>query len=165
MTANDPDSLTITNCISYVDRLAGTIGYEKFILAFKNNLLNLFQTNDWRYKAAVLMIMSQISEDISIDKIQTFVSLITNSFANEHPKVRFATAHAIGQLADDLKPEFQVKYFDEIFPLIIQGLNDPVERCASHWFACLTNFFEDFTDETKIAPQLPFMIEAIEKRI
>ena len=61
MTENDPDSLTITNCISFIDRLASTIGYENFIDSFKSQLFNLFQTNDWRYKAAVLMIISQIS--------------------------------------------------------------------------------------------------------
>ena len=107
------------------------------------------------------MIVSQISEDISINKLQNFIGIIINSSANEHPKVRFATAHCIGQLADDLKPSFQEKYFDDLFPIITEGLNDSVERCASHWFACLTNFFEDFIDEGKIAPHLPFILEAV----
>ena len=31
MTENDPDSLTITNCIAFIDRLASIFGYEKFI--------------------------------------------------------------------------------------------------------------------------------------
>lgn len=33
-------------------------------------------------------------------------------FSDEHPKVRFAAVQALGQLSDDLKPDFQNKYFN-----------------------------------------------------
>ena len=59
------------------------------------------------------MCISQISENIkNVKELQPFVSLIQKGAKNEHPKIRFAAAHALGQLADDLKPEFQEEYFE-----------------------------------------------------
>lgn len=31
-------------------------------------------------------------------------------------------------------------------PLIINGFDDKIERVASHWMACMTNFIEDYTN-------------------
>jgi len=37
--------------------------------------------------------------------------LIKTGINDSHPKVRFAAIQALGQFADDLKPEFQDYYF------------------------------------------------------
>jgi len=61
--------------------------------------------------------------------------------ANNHPKVRFAAIQALGQISNDLNPSFQFEYLNEVIPMILDGMKEPVERVRSHWFACITNFF------------------------
>jgi hypothetical protein len=61
-----------------------------------------------------------------------------------HPKVRYGALQAIGQICDDMKPNFQQVYGEELLPLIINRTQDEVPRVQSHAMACLTNFLEDF---------------------
>lgn len=70
--------------------------------------------------------------------------------ANNHPKIRYASIHLIGQYSDDLKPHFQERYYDVAVPLMINLLQDPIPRVVSHVFACITNFFEDFEEVWKV---------------
>lgn len=37
-------------------------------------------------------------------------------------------------------------------PMIMKGFDDSVERVASHWMACMTNFIEDYTNTPEIIP-------------
>lgn len=68
------------------------------------------------------------------------MKLVFMGFSDAHPKVRFAAVQALGQYSDDLKPGFQEKYFNDLIKIIINGFGDSVERVASHWMACMTNF-------------------------
>ena len=108
----DPDSAVIIRCLGSVDRLAAIIGYEKFYDLISGKLVNLFMNDDWRYKSAVLSAASQFSENISdLGKLQTVNNLIEKASVHDHPKVRYAAAHALGQISDDLKPHYQERYF------------------------------------------------------
>ncbi len=49
------------------------------------------------------------------------MDLIKMGYKDPHPKVRFSAVHALGQFSDDLKPDFQKKYFHQLMPVIIQG--------------------------------------------
>lgn len=53
----------------------------------------------------------------------------------------------LGQLADDMKPNFQQVYGEEIMPLVLGCTKDEVPRVQAHTMAFLTNFFEDFEPE------------------
>ena len=66
------------------------------------------QKNDnWRYQFAALMIASQIGvTKAEISKIGVFVQVALMAGEHQHPKVRYATMHMLGQLADDFGSEF-----------------------------------------------------------
>jgi hypothetical protein len=60
-----------------------------------------------------------------------------------NPMIRYAVCHAIGQIADDMKPKFQESFLNSILPAMILRLQtDDVPRVVSHILACLTNFVE-----------------------
>ena len=100
-----------------------------------------------------------------MQKISPFLNFVGKAAYNDHPKVRYSAAQAIGQLAEDLKPKFQDEFSNDVIPIMLNGIQDKEERVASHWFACMTNFFEDYTDLTKIQEYLEEIISAIEKQL
>lgn len=72
---------------------------------------------------------------------------------NENPKLRYAVFHAIGQISDDMKPKFQAVYKDLLMPILLQYLDDPVQRVVSHTAAAITNFVEGLAED-EIKPYL-----------
>lgn len=75
------------------------------------------------------------------------IQLIGQYFNNSNDKIRYAVCHSIGQIADDMKPDFQEKYHATILPHLIQICNDPCPRVSSHGFAAITNFVESIEKE------------------
>ena len=114
------------------------------------------------------MVASQLSENIAdLHNLEVVNSLIEKGSVHEHPKVRFAAAHALGQISDDLKPHYQQMYFDLMFPTILLGIDDPVERVATHWYGCLSNFIYEFKELNKVEAyvQAHDLIQRVEKRV
>ena len=89
------------------------------------------------------MAASQFSEcDLNQNnKISELIEIFFQKTHDAHPVVRFSSIHAIGQFADDMKPDFQNVYSDQYLQVFMVGFEDPVDRVAAHWIACSTNFF------------------------
>lgn len=92
----------------------------------ESKIANLYQNGDWRWKNAVLMCISQLSEDLDIQRISNLIKIIKLGLSDPHPKVRYAAIQALGQYSDDLKPSFQNAYFKEFIPIIINGFDDKI---------------------------------------
>lgn len=75
------------------------------------------------------------------------VPVLCQHCTHPNPKIRYASLHAIGQIADDMPEEFQKNYHTQVLPVIIQTLDDPVARVQSHACAALTNFMEGANQE------------------
>lgn len=127
-----------------VDRLIYVIGEEEMLPILSATIEKLLQNNDWRYKYTAVMALSQIGEYIEdVEKISSVLQMITAFLKHENPMMRYASCHAIGQISDDMQPRFQEKYGNDIFPILVDLLqNDPVPRVVSHSAAALTNFLE-----------------------
>lgn len=50
----------------------------------------------------------------------------------------------LGQISDDMKPDFQQVYGEKLIPIILGSTKDEIPRVQGHAMACLTNFLEDF---------------------
>ena len=84
--------------------------------------------------------------------------MIMSFLRHENPMMRYAACHAIGQISDDMQPRFQNKYGNDVYPELINLLqNDPVPRVVSHSAAALTNFLEGMKFE-QIAGQFELMV-------
>jgi importin-5 len=78
---------------------------------------------DWRFKHAGIMAFSQVGEYVDDpEKIKMMVPIILQHHPN--PKIRYASLHAIGQIADDMPDEFQKHYSSTVLPQIISCLDD-----------------------------------------
>ena len=80
--------------------------------------------------------------DQNIDEIRPIINLVLSYLEDPHPKIRYASCHCIGQIADDMKPIFQTNFHEIILPSLIKCLQDPIPRVHAHAAAAITNFVE-----------------------
>lgn len=91
------------------------------------------------------MVMSQLGENIeNPHSISSFIDCGIESASHPNPKVRYGALQMFGQLADDMKPDFQLYYGEKLLPVILGCTKDEVPRVHGHAMACLTNFLEEF---------------------
>ena len=83
------------------DRLSDIIGFNEAVLYLQPLYLEYMQKQDnWRYAFSALMTASQIGViDAEVDKTRVFVQWALMAGEHQHPKIRYAAMHLIGQLA------------------------------------------------------------------
>lgn len=100
------------------------------------------------------MAFSQVGEYIdSPEKIAQMIPIVEQHCEHPNPKIRFASLHCLGQVADDLNPEFQQMFHTTVMPALVKCLDDSVPRVASHACAALTNFAEGASSEILLPHQ------------
>ena len=132
-----------------VDRLVSSIG-DEIMLPLLSTLVQatLANNDDWRYKNAGLMALSQVGEYLDdINKIAPMVPVVIQHLQHPNPKIRYAAIHCIGQMADDMTEDFQETFHESVLPALAQMLDDPIPRVQAHACAALTNFFEGCSEE------------------
>lgn len=140
------ESNIIKFCIGCIDRLISHVGPDKMLGFLSDCTQNMLGPDkDWKMKHAAFMALSQIGEYMrnKPEEIKPIVVKIGEYMGHENPRIRYACCHAIGQLADDLAPDFQILYHDQVLPMLAQRLKDPVPRVLGHACASLTNHFEN----------------------
>lgn len=138
----------INFCIELIDRLISGLDQETALPILSALLVEMVKTADWKYKFVALMALSQVGEYIEeMDELDPIMEFVIEFTQNEHPKVRYASLHAIGQIADDKKEAFQERYLGVILPKVLSLLNDNVPHVVSHCFAAITNLIEHVTKD------------------
>ena len=114
------------------------------MLSFLSDCIKtLLASDNWKMKHSAFMALSQIGEYIeNIDEIAPIIDTIGQFVDNDNPRVRYACCHCIGQLSDDMSPDFQLKYLDKVMPMLARRLEDNVPRVIGHSCASLTNLLE-----------------------
>ena len=126
-----------------VDRLIAAVGEKEMLPILSVAVQKMLTMNDWRYKYASIMALSQTGEYIEdASSIKSVVEMLLNFLGDAHPMLRFASCHAIGQISDDLKPHYQELYGKDSFLKLAALLKDPVPRVVSHSASALTNLLE-----------------------
>lgn len=145
----DDDQRLIKMGMDFIDRLITHIGKE-FMLKFLSEVVNkmLFDAN-WKMRHAALMAISQVGEYMvdNFDEVAPIVGILHNNINDANPRIRYACCHCIGQFADDLAPDFQNKYHNDFFTIVLPRLDDPVPRVVAHGLAAFTNFLESANSE------------------
>lgn len=126
-----------------IDRIIHALGQEATISLISNVIGDLVRNDDWRCRHAALMALSQVGEYVDdIIQMDPIVNFILNFSYDSHPKVRFAVMHALGQISDDMHPEFQERFHEQVLPVMQKSLKDGVQRVVAHTLAAMTNFIE-----------------------
>ena len=132
-----------------VDRLVAGVGETVMLpligILVQNTIAN---DTDWRYKHAGIMAFSQVGEYVDdIEKIRPMVPTILQHIQHPNPKIRYASLHCIGQIADDMPGDFQKTFHQDCLPIMVAALDDQTPRVQSHACACFTNFCENTQKE------------------
>ncbi|EGR31191.1 hypothetical protein IMG5_116170 [Ichthyophthirius multifiliis] len=157
----DADFETTRFGMNAIDRIIDSVGDKETLPILSQTVEKLLQHADWRYNYAAIMALSQVGEYIDdVATVQPIMDVVLKFLSSPNPVIRYGVFHAIGQISDDMKPEFQTVYKDSIMKVILQHLDDPVPRVASHAAAALTNFVEGFTEQD-VQPYLQVTLEKL----
>jgi HEAT repeat protein len=134
-----------------IDRLANKLGGQIILPPTFNWLPRMITSANWRDRHAALMALSAISEgcrDIMEDQLDQVLNLVVPCLRDPHPRVRWASCNALGQMSTDFAGTMQTKYHQVVLPNIIPVLEAPEPRVQSHAAAALVNFAEESEKET-----------------
>lgn len=93
--------------MSSIDRLIECIGQKEMLPVLSPTVNQLLSHKDWRYKYAAIMALSQIGEYIEeVLEVKPIIDIVSPMLSDPNPMIRYAVCHAIGQIADDMKPKF-----------------------------------------------------------
>ena len=139
----DSREFSIKYCTDLFNRLIAALGQRQTLPVLSAMVQEMVTNNNWRHNFSALMALSQVGEHVGdINEIDPIVAFTLNFFKDEHPKVRHAALHCMGQLADDGRPHFQERYNSTVVPALINAFNDEIPRVLAHALAALTNFLE-----------------------
>lgn len=134
-----------------LDRLAIALGGNSVLPAASPSLAAFAADADWRKRHAALITLAQIAEGcakVMVKSLEPVVDMILNSFADAHPRVRWAAINAIGQLSTDLGPELQQQFHARVVPALVSAMDDfNNPRVQAHAAAAVLNFSESASAE------------------
>ncbi|PHT99851.1 hypothetical protein BC332_29639 [Capsicum chinense] len=110
-----------------LNRLAVALGGSVIVPCCHSCLSTFLGSQEWRGRRAAVTAIGLISEGCSkglLLEMEKLVETIVNLIHDEHPRVRWATIHAIGQLSKYMSPHFQEQYHQQLLPALIQVLDD-----------------------------------------
>ncbi|KAF7456420.1 putative karyopherin beta [Cryptosporidium felis] len=139
-----------------LDRLARALDADSFIPVFYQFVTVYMQevnAHPWKYRYAAIMAIAQTIEylpeddDNYQDRISQIISRVLGFLQDQYPRVRYACCQTIGQMSLDHSPFIQEMFHASIIPQLIQAVNDPVSKVASHALSALINFTEEVTSD------------------
>ncbi|TFK20034.1 ARM repeat-containing protein [Coprinopsis marcescibilis] len=134
-----------------LDRLACALGGRAVLPPAFNYIPAMLANYDWRSRHAGLMAIAAIGEGtgkVMQNELGKIVELVVPMFQDSHPRVRFAACQCVGQLCTDLEEILQEKYNQQLFPMLVQALEDPEPRVHAHAASALINFCEGVERES-----------------
>ncbi|KAJ4456603.1 putative Ran-binding protein 6 [Paratrimastix pyriformis] len=174
-TASPHDSLTARILISGgpqdTDELMnadfGCRSLDRFALALKGKTVlpvampvvqQFLQSPDWKYRHTALMAIALIGEGckkmIKEEQQAHLVAMIQPAFQDPHPRVRWASVNAIGQMCNDFSPDFQRRFHAQVMPALARLMSEKeYPLIQQHAASATINFTEECRAET-ITPYL-----------
>ncbi|KAJ8551721.1 hypothetical protein K7X08_021736 [Anisodus acutangulus] len=132
-TSDDENEGDFSSCgyaMESLDRLAIALGGNVIVPSGPLSLFNFLHNEVWEIRHAAVPAIGLISEGcskvivVSSKDMEQLVETIVKLILDEHPRVRWATIRAIGQLSKYLSPHFQEQYHQQVLPSLIEVLDD-----------------------------------------
>lgn len=149
-----------------LDRISIAIGGKSMLPVAGQSFSLLMADGDWKKRHAALVGLAQIAE--GCEKVMKqepvmseLVAMCIKGTGDPHPKVRWASCQALGQLCTDLGPDLQESHHETVLRGLI-GLMDDFDnpRVQAHSCAAIVNFAES-CDQDVMAPYLDDLITKI----
>jgi len=118
----------------------------------------------WQAKLAALAAVKQTVEYADEQEhINQMAELLLNHVRHPHPRVRYTALHAIGQLANDQAPHFQERSHAQVMPILLEKMDDEVDRVASMAMSAFVSFGEELETALMMSYANPFMTKLVQK--
>lgn len=138
-----------------IDRLAKALGADAVLDHVFGIVRKFVNADSWKHKYVAIHALSQCAETVDKEShVDEVIQLLVALLRDEHPRVRHAALHAIGQTSTDHAPYVQETHNDLVLPALSQSMDDQVVRVASHACAAFINFAEDLEMEA-LLPHMP----------
>eukprot|EP00012_Vannella_robusta_P014021 CAMPEP_0206211088 /NCGR_PEP_ID=MMETSP0166-20121206/17930_1 /ASSEMBLY_ACC=CAM_ASM_000260 /TAXON_ID=95228 /ORGANISM="Vannella robusta, Strain DIVA3 518/3/11/1/6" /LENGTH=771 /DNA_ID=CAMNT_0053632877 /DNA_START=804 /DNA_END=3116 /DNA_ORIENTATION=- len=149
-----------------LDRTALSVRGTVLVPILFSMIPQLLAGEDWRHRRAGLMAISIIGEgciQVLTPNLDKVMQMILPMFRDPHERVRWATCNAVGQLATDFGPIFQMRYHYQVLEAIITVMDDENNpRVQSHAAAAIINFC-DHCEPKIMEPFLPVLLQKLDQ--
>ncbi|KAM3201528.1 importin-5-like [Capsicum annuum] len=111
-------------------RLAIALGGNVIVPNLPPTIFNFLDHEDWQIRYAVVTAIGVISEgcskviEVCSEDMKHLAETIVKLISDNHPRVRWAAIHAIGQLSMHMSPQFQEQYHQQVLPALIKVWSD-----------------------------------------
>lgn len=134
-----------------LDRVSLKLNGQSLVSHLFQYLPAMLQSNVWRERQAALMALSSAAEgcaDVLADQVPSILDMILPTLQDDHPRVQYACANALGQMSSDFEDLIQRTAGERVLPALISKLtNKSVPRVQAHVAAALVNFSEAASKE------------------
>ncbi|CAE8653253.1 unnamed protein product, partial [Polarella glacialis] len=148
-----------------IDRFAKTLGSKEVLELIFSNAREFAHSPNWKCRHAAVATLSQCAQTVEEDEhVDEIVQLSVSLLEDDHPRVRYSALHVLGQTASDHSPYLQERHHQAILPGMMQLMQDPLPRVASHACAAFVNFAEELESEV-LLPFVPSLIDTLCPRL
>ena len=150
-----------------LDRFSKVFGAELVLPIVFQTVGEFLSQPRWQGRVAAVMALSQIAEIIEEDAhSDEIVRLLLAQLAepNQHPRVKYAAIHSLGQVATDCSPHVEEAWHAEVIPALCRAMDDQVLRVGSHACSAFVNFGEE-TDLDNLLPHADTLMQKLFPRM
>ncbi|TDL15928.1 ARM repeat-containing protein [Rickenella mellea] len=162
--ADDPTDATYPHVYEQaLDRLSCALNGKPVLQVAFQYIPAMLASHDWRLRHGGLMAIAALGEGgakVMQNELGKVVELVTTTFHDPHPRVRYAACQCIGQLCTDLEEIIQENYHAQVFSVLIPTLSATEPRVHAHAAAALINFCEGVAHDT-LVPYLDAIVERL----
>lgn len=147
-----------------IDRVVEAMGMESVSQALFAKVGEFTAKAQWQAKHAALAAMKQTVEYMEeTDHVNEVAKLLLAHVDHAHPRVRYISLHAIGQLANDQAPHFQDTWHTTVMPQLLRKMDDQVDRVAAMAMSAFVSFGEELDKTLMLSYANGFMEKLVTK--
>lgn len=148
-----------------IDRIVYALEFDHVKNVLFSKIGECAASNSWQVKLSALDAIKQTVEYVEEEEHWTeMVKMLVNHFDHEHPRVRYAALHGLGQCANDQSPHIQEKFHSTVIPALLKKFDDPIERVASMAMSGFVSFAEEL-DTNLITPYNTAVMDILVKKL
>jgi len=147
-----------------LDRVARAMTMDGISAALFPLIGSLATQEAWQAKHAALAAIRQTAEFVEdTQHMNDMAEILARHADHAHPRVRFITLHALGQIANDQSPHFQEAWHQTVMPLLLRKMDDPADRVAAMAMSAFVSFGEELDDSLMHGYSQGFMEKLVQR--
>ncbi|SCZ98850.1 BZ3500_MvSof-1268-A1-R1_Chr3-1g05661 [Microbotryum saponariae] len=160
----EEDDTIATIAEQSLDRFAQRLGKDVFGAVQGNVGKLLGKDKTWQVKSAGLSAIAAIAEGCRVQMeghLEQIINAIMALAGDDHPRVRYATIYALGQLCTDLEDQVQAEFGQQVLRVFVSNMLGQEPRLQAFAAAACVNFFRATEVVEPLKPFLPDVVRGL----